>query len=344
MLFLCLMTAPKPPSVFWGAYALHTKCHIANRADQNVNMSLSPQNNWRCDPIGDRAMMRQFIFRTQTALDEPLGNKKPSINHSASAVEVITAAAPGTGRGLLRGVVAAARQVPAKPSQLPPWAVGFSGWAGSSGDTQSHAKAWEALFLLNSLLCWSRDCSLGAFTQGRHLTACNGVVCLQKAALQGEFSGNGCGARLARLLSLCFSLLYHSFSLKIQMQRGIFPSPKPICIWSSKVWQQAGLNAELGADYNSHEVLSDAGMVVCHLHPQAGHLLPPNTAGDGTSIPAPLRDPSLQPNASGWTLHLLFRNHLAEEKQLMTTSHSHVQPPVNGFLPWWNRILWDCHK
>lgn len=46
-------------------------------------------------------MMTQFIFPTQTALDGPLGNKKPSINHIVSAVEAITAAAPGTGRGLL---------------------------------------------------------------------------------------------------------------------------------------------------------------------------------------------------------------------------------------------------
>lgn len=41
--------------------------------------------------------MRQFIFPTHTALDEPLGNKKASINHIVPVAEVIMPATPDTG-------------------------------------------------------------------------------------------------------------------------------------------------------------------------------------------------------------------------------------------------------
>lgn len=34
----------------------------------------------------------------------------------------------------------------------------------------------------------------------------------------------------------------------------------------------------------------------------------------------------LQWNAAGWTPDLLLHKHWAEEKRLITTSHSHVQP------------------
>lgn len=59
-----------------------------------------------------------------------------------------------------------------------------------------------------------------------------------------------------------FSLLFlakSQFLTENTDAKRLSPSPKPSCIWRSKVWQQAGLDEETGADDNSREVLSNAG-------------------------------------------------------------------------------------
>lgn len=93
-----------------------------------------------------RAGMREFIFPPHTALGRPLGNKKSSNKSSCACC-----GSNNSSRWRGKFALTPAPGMPWLGAGQIPCTIPTAG-LGNVGDSQSCAKAWEASFLLNSLL------------------------------------------------------------------------------------------------------------------------------------------------------------------------------------------------